>query len=463
MGSRPNLGVPANCCAETLPDGGQQLHCTNPLWNSPPGIYPGYPACGPGEGGTAPAPPAPSPGPGPGGGGQQPACPAQQFWDGTQCRPSVGTIPGGGGLPGVPQPPGGGAPPATTPPAGNPPVPVVGGCPLPADYGPQPNGGAAVGKAVVACPVGNGKYNVLSVYGGAPILTDVDQACLNQFGDVTMALDGDSRCGGPPAAQGPTTGPCALASDKKYIKCPPSNGVTVDYYLEVDTAGYTQNMTTQSPECANQSNVISVGADSPYCGGSNVSGPGSGPPQLVACFKQPGMTHEEAIVDIHNGPDYALLASDIMVKDINTRFPGKRWIMVTSPHCSALPDFGTSSATPTPAPAPTPAPSTTPTGTPISPQIPTGGGPLPTTPMQQVESALPTPMTQTYSTQPTGAWGGSPFSPPPSSLIPARTPVRNVPLPPAAPPGPPPPPPWVPCSYGVKNIAPWVTCLIQGA
>lgn len=44
----------AQCCVQTNPDGSQQLTCSNPLWVSPPGIYPGYPACGgPGGGETA--------------------------------------------------------------------------------------------------------------------------------------------------------------------------------------------------------------------------------------------------------------------------------------------------------------------------------------------------------------------------------------------------------------------------
>lgn len=330
---------------------------------------------------------------------------------------------------------------------------------------------------MLACKRPDGLYNLFNYQTGAPILNGVDQACLNQFGDVTMAQEGDTRCGGE-SQTGAATGACALPKDKKFVMCPPSNGVTVNYFLDVDTAGYIQNMTTQSPECANQENVIRVGANSPYCGGSNVQGAGSGPPQLVACFKQAGMTHEEAIVDIHNGPDYALLASDVLVKDIPTRFPGKRWIMVTGPFCSALPDFGMGTV------AAPPPPTTT---TPTAPTIPPGGLTVPTTPLQEAQAALPPRPTQTYPTTATGASSGAPFRPPPTNLIPPPMPVQNGgrpslvpfnPPPPSPPPPPrqappapafaaPPPPPApllrVPCPYSVMNVTPWAECLIRGA
>lgn len=141
--SRRNLGgwikdtPPANCCIKTLADGQQQLVCTDPMWISPPGNYPGYSPC---AGGGA----APSPGPGPGGGGVQtcpegqvmdagvchPPCGAGEVWDGTQCRSSVETTPAGGGQsggggnvpPGGTVPSGGATPPAGGSPAGGPPA-----------------------------------------------------------------------------------------------------------------------------------------------------------------------------------------------------------------------------------------------------------------------------------------------------------------------------------------------------
>lgn len=134
--------------------------------------------------------------------------------------------------------------------------------------------------------------------------------------------------------------------------------------------------------------------------------------------------------------------------------------------------------TPTPTPTPTGAAGTTqpsggtvPTnvsvtpssgGTPSGPMVLPPSQSIPTSPFQSAQQAIPPLMTQTYPAQPTGEAGGSPFAPPPSSLLPAPVPVQNVP-PPAPPPAPPVPPPWVPCAYEVRNITPWVKCLVQGS
>lgn len=294
-----------------------------------------------------------------------------------------------------------------------------GGTPTPAPAPAPPAGGGPLPPAL-SCPVANGKFTLLNYQTGAVIVENIDQSQFPQFSDnVTSVPDpaADSRCapysgGGPPTAV--ATGACALPQDKKFIMCPPSNGISLNYYLEAETANYVQNMTTQSPECANQENVIQVAANSPYCGGSNVQGPGSGPPQLVACFLSPGMTPGEHIVDVHNGPDFALLASGMMVKDIPTRFPGKRWIIVRPEHCSALPDFGLPAvAAPTPSPEPIPA---------------TGVEVLP--PRQETASASP----------PTGAWPGQPFAAARQPVPMAKAPA---PLPPPCPLGPVPLRRWV--------------------
>jgi hypothetical protein len=149
--------------------------------------------------------------------------------------------------------------------------------------------------------------------------------------------------------------------------CPPSNGITVDYFLDAKTASYGPNFTTQSPECADQENVIKVDASSPYCGGGNVSGPGSELPSLVACHLMPGNSFEENLVVLHDGSNMAVLEDRIMVKDIPAKYPGRRWMYVMDRNCSALPDFSQYGQAPAPAPAPTPTPAPTPSPEPVEP------------------------------------------------------------------------------------------------
>lgn len=232
-------------------------------------------------------------------------------------------------------------------------------CTAPEGYGPLPTGGAAMDRAVYACPMPDGTFDVINIRSFAPVLQGVSRACLETFGDVTMLTVDDAVCKGTPQAA-PTQDACQLPADTKFIMCPPSNGVTANYYLYADTGKYAPNMTTQPSECMNASNVIKVGANSPYCGGGEVRGAGSGLPQLVACFKQAGRTSwDEGLVDVHDGHDFSVLASGVMIKDMEARFPGQRYIIVTDLFCSALPDFGASEPPPAagPAPAPAPAPS----------------------------------------------------------------------------------------------------------
>jgi len=364
----------------------------------------------------------------------------------------------GGGITGVPNPsPGGGT---TAPGGGTTPgaYPVVGGCQVPDVNKPLPGGGAGAGGAVLACKLPDGKYNVVPYGGGPIIVSEVDQACLNQFGDVTMAQEGDGRCvgfntGGGPQT-GPATGACGLSPEKKWIKCPPSNGVTADYYLDAETGGYAPNMTTQSPECATSQNVIQVGANSPYCDGGQVWGPGNALPTLVACFRQAGRSSDpnvyggfgETIVDVHGGPNFAVLAEAIRFDEIEKRFPGQRWMYVRQERCSPLPDFGISAAAPTPVPTPTPTPA-----------------PLPTTPIQPPQPVLPQ-QKMTYPTQPTGSWSGSPFGAPPAGFqgVPPM-PAPMAPPPAAAPPPPPPAAPLapIPCPARLK-VADWSLRCVTG-
>jgi hypothetical protein len=263
-----------------------------------------------------------------------------------------------------------GAPPApgAAPAPGGAPAPAGGTCSVPAGYEPAPGGGASSpDKVVYACPMPDGTYDVINARSFAPVLQGVPRTCLDQFGDVTMLTVDDAVCKGTPQTNptaGQPTGACKLPTDKKFIMCPPSNGVTVNYFLDAKTAAYGPDFTTQSPDCANAPNVIKVGANSPYCGGSSVDGAGDSYPELVACFQ--GQVNNEPIANVHNGSDFALLASSVPIKDIPTRFPGKRWIMVTDMFCSALPDFGAAPVAPPTGPAPAPPP--------VAPAPPSGGG-----------------------------------------------------------------------------------------
>ena len=429
-----------------------------------------WPECVPAPPGYGGAYISPNADAGAGGGGATPSgtsCPPGQFWDGRQCRGSVGTMPGMGtrvkpggrtrlgqaGQGWIPpscapaQPPpgggggGGGGGGSSGGGGGGSTYPVVNGCTdIPAKYKPLPGGGVAVGGAVLACKKTNGNYDVFSYTDGGPALfTDVTPTCLQQFGDVTMAQEGDTRCQGPQTS--PTTGPCRLPTDKKYVVCPPSNGITADYYLEAETGHYAPNMTTQSPECRNNPNVIQVGAESPYCGGGEVSGSGEQYPSLVACWKQAGATGGNSnLVDVHNGPDMALLASNITVGEIPTRFPGRKWIVVMDNHCSALPNFGQSSAAPAPTPTPTPTPPP-PTGIPVS----NTGAPPTTNTQPSYESGppvLPPRQNMTSPAIPTGAWPGAPFP----AMPPIQPPIKAT--------GPAPRPPEA-CPLGPVPIAKW--------
>lgn len=417
-----------SCCKANPDIGGYTCYDSNgtPVWNAAGHAGPIPNPCPENFGAQPPPPPAQPPV-----GIQPPAppptgndCPPGQFRPapGQPCRGSVGPMPGGGDL--VPTPPGGGGQSAPQPPptnGGQSAFPVM-NCSVPPGYGPQPTGGAAVDRNVWACPTPDGKFNVINARDMSVVQSGISRECLDQYGDVTMQQPDSSACGAPQTGV-PTSGPCTLDPNKKYVMCPPSNGITANYFVDAETAGYIQGMTTQPPECANQPNVIKVGANSPYCGGSSVDGAGGGYPQLVACFKSPGRySHEEGIVDVHNGPDMALLASDIMIKDIGTRFPGKRWIVVTGMFCSALPDFGQA---PVAAPAPVAPPTIPTTQTPATQPPPSlismpGAAPL-TYPIQNMwfpESLEPPPI------QPVTGGPMAPFQPFPAYQPPPPPPQQ---------------------------------------
>lgn len=412
MAGRFRLGQIA--CCKPNPGGGFGCYTADGslVYNSQSSVNPSPNTC-PETFATGAPPPAPPTGPigtqppGPPPGAQ---CQPGEFWDGTMCRGSVGTIPGDAGLPQIP--PGGGGQ-GTQPPAGNQSALQVSNCNVPPGYEPAPGGGArSPDNVVYACPRPDGTYDVINARSLAPVQSGVSRACLDQYGDVTFEQADSSICGGQPQT-GPASGDCALPQDTPIILCPPSNGITVDYYVDALTGSYMPNMTTQPPACASLPNVRRVAANSPYCGGSTVDGPGSDLPSLVACFVSPGASFDESVVNIHNGPDFAPLAQGVLVKDIPTRFPGRRWIMVTGMFCSALPDFGQAAPAPVTAPGPVTIPTTQTPAT--QPLVTTpGAAPLtyPITNMWFPESLEAPPI------QPVGA----PLSPPPPYYAPAPPP-----------------------------------------
>ena len=268
-------------------------------------------------------------------------------------------------------------PPAPTPAPTPTPSPA---CNVPAGYEPLPGGGVAVDHSVWACPKPDGTYDLINVRSMEVVAEGVSRECVDLFGDVTFMDADQSPCNGP--AVPATSGPCTLPTDEPVILCPPSNGITAEYYVNARTGSYERNMTTQPPSCKDQPNVIKVGANSPYCGGSNVSGEGSDLPSMVACHVSPGMGgFQENVVSLHNGSDMAILEQSIMVKDIAAKYPGRRWIYVTGLFCSELPDFGITPAVPAPAPAPAP---------PAAP--PPAAGPEPSPAPSPMPSPTPTPV-----------------------------------------------------------------------
>jgi len=251
-----------------------------------------------------------------------------------------------------------------------------------------------VDHSVWACPNPDGTYDLINVRSMEVVAEGVSRECVDLFGDVTFMQGDQSPCNGP--ATPATSGPCTLPTDEPVILCPPSNGITAEYYVNARTGSYERNMTTQPPSCKDQPNVIQVDANSPYCGGSNVSGEGGDLPSMVACHISPGMGgFQESVVSLHNGSDMAVLEQSIMVKDIAAKYPGRRWIYVTDPFCSELPDFGIAAPTPAPAPTPTPTPTPAPTPTPTPGPAPTPAEPIPGQPVTLViippPSATPSP------------------------------------------------------------------------
>lgn len=412
-----------SCCKPNPAIGGYTCYDKNgtPVWNAAGHAGPIPNPCPEGGGGEPPPANQPpigiNPPPPPPTGND---CPPGQFRPapGQPCRGSVGTMPGGG-TDLVPNPPGGGQQSTPTPPTspGNG-VYQVQNCSVPQQYKPLPTGGAGPGGAVFACPRGDGTFNVISTASMAPVMSGISQDCLNQFGDVTMKRADEAPCGGPQQAP-PAQGSCTIPTDEAVIMCPPSNGITANYFLPGRTAAYIKDFTTQPPDCANQSNVIKVGPNSPYCGGSSVQGAGDGYPTMVACHLSPGNVHGENLVQLH-GPNFEVLEQQIMLKDIETKYPGQRYLYVTQPFCSPLPTFPNAPAA-APMPAPAPAPPASVISTP-------GAQPL-TYPIQNMwfpESLEPPPI-QPVSGGPMAPFQPFPaYQPPPPPPAPASIPTRPI-------------------------------------
>lgn len=140
-----------------------------------------------------------------------PQCPAGQFWDGKQCRASVGTNPQGGGWPAPNTPPPSPGTQASAPPAAP-------DCRVPPGFGEG-------GSPALACRMPDGSFNLVDYRSGATLARGLPQSCLSQFGNVTMATEGDYRCGGgAPMAPGTPTSKANASDSAELIGCWVSSG-----------------------------------------------------------------------------------------------------------------------------------------------------------------------------------------------------------------------------------------------
>lgn len=139
-------------------------------------------------------------------------------------------------------------------------------CMIPAGYGPQ-------GRAVVACSLGNGMYNVLDAVSGAPLMSNVTSDCLRQFGNFTIAPAGDPRCGTVGSA---ALDSCGIPGDliyKPLIACPSGAGYSI-----IDPAANTIVMSNVPQGCLGnfKSLAISTAAD-PRCSSAKPA-----PPSIIS-------------------------------------------------------------------------------------------------------------------------------------------------------------------------------------
>lgn len=265
----------------------------------------------------------------------EPPCPPGQFRPapGQPCRGAVGANPGGGAFPTVPgAPPGQGQAPGAP---GTPAAPSGPTCSVKPGYGPG-------GAPVVACSSGGG-YNLFDLRSGALVMSNVSSACLSQWGNVTMAAPGDSRCGGTPPGQ---SGTCQdVPTDRPVVLCPPGNGVTVPYLIDSSTGNLIKSGIPA--DCQLPPNVRRASAGDPYCSGGQVKGNGTTLPDLIACAL-PGGGYE-----VRDAKTFAMVAPKVSETQLSTDFGNRR--VLTTRNCSAIPGAqggGAAAAGAPPAPAP---------------------------------------------------------------------------------------------------------------
>jgi hypothetical protein len=128
---------------------------------------------------------------------------------------------------------------------------------------------------VIACSLGGGLYNVLDAVSGAPVMSSISSDCLKQFGNFTIAMPGETKCGaaGSPSVAENACGIPAEAVYKPLLACPGPNGYSI-----IDPAANTIIMSGVHESCLAQfkSLTISTAAD-PRCGSAQPA-----PPNIVS-------------------------------------------------------------------------------------------------------------------------------------------------------------------------------------
>lgn len=336
-----------------------------------------------------------------------PPCPPGQFRPapGQPCRGAVGANPGGGAFPTLNTPPGAqpGQAPGTP---GGAAAPTPPSCSVKPGYGPG-------GAPVTACPSGNG-YTIYDYRSGSLLMSNVSATCLRQWGNVTMATDGDARCRGnaPPGQPGTCQD---IPKDRPVVLCPPGNGVMAPYLVDA-TSG--KVIKTGIPgDCQLPSNVRRASGNDPYCSGGEVKGNGSGLPELLACVEQGG-TYQ-----IRDAKSFSLIAQGVTESQLKTDYANRR--VLTTRTCSAIPGGqGAPGAPPVPGQASAAPGGAAAGGMPVAnpgvaagsgPQSPAGGGTVPGTSIPMAPGApgfLPTvPVQGGGAVQPGGFPGATPQGP----------------------------------------------------
>jgi hypothetical protein len=153
---------------------------------------------------------------------------------------------------------------------------------VPAGYGQN-------GRAVIACSLGGGLYNILDAVSGAPVMSSITSDCLKQFGNFTIAMPGETKCGavGSPSVAENACGVPADAIYKPLLACPGPSGYSI-----IDPAANTIIMSGVHESCLAQfkSLTISTSAD-PRCSSAQTAPPNiiSNPGARNVTFPMAGM------------------------------------------------------------------------------------------------------------------------------------------------------------------------------